>query len=110
MSVWMNLRIKQSEAAKIFEERETILGRGISILGQASLGVREMDQGALSVCGDLAHDLLAFAPGYAGKLLLIVSRLFSSAAEMEGEASLSGKSRPPNQVASELDQLELLLG
>jgi len=106
----MDLRIKQSEAAKIFEERETILGRGMSVLGRASLNVKGMDRGALSVCGDLAHDLLPFAPGYAGELLLIVSRLFSSAAEMEGEASFGEKTRPANQVVSELDQLELLLG
>jgi len=108
--VWMNVEVKRSTPGKTFEERETILGRGISVLGQASLDVKEMDGGALSVCGDLAYDLLAFAPGYAGKLLLIISRLFSSAADTEGESSFSEKIKPPTQVLSELDQLELLLG
>ncbi len=69
-----------SEAAKYYAARERVLGVGISILGSASEKAGELNKETLEKCGDLAASLLPYAPGYAGKLIAITSRLFWSIA------------------------------
>jgi hypothetical protein len=107
--VLMGVDSLHSDAAKAFVERERMLGRAITILGDASQHVKALDRDTLTACSDLAHDLLPLAPGYAGKLLLIVSRLFSSAADME-EEGFTQTVKTLSQVQTEIDQLELEIG
>ena len=106
----MGVQAVKSEAAKAYIERERILARGIWILGEASRDMKALDKETLSVCGDLAYDLLSFAPGYSGKLLLIISRLFSNTAEEEVDAGFATKVRSLSQLNAEMDQLELIVG
>ena len=105
----MGVDAVQSDAAKAFVQRERMLGRAITILGEASQHVKALDRGTLTACSDLAHDLLPLAPGYAGKLLLIISHLFSSAADLE-EEGFSHTARTLSQVQTEIDRLELVIG
>jgi hypothetical protein len=76
-----------SDAARAYVRREKVLGSAISILGRASSQIDELDNETLEMCGDLASDLLPHAPGYAGKLMMVIARLFWStgtAGEKEG--------------------------
>ncbi|ADC65809.1 conserved hypothetical protein [Ferroglobus placidus DSM 10642] len=65
-----------SEAAKYYAARERVLGNGISLLGVASEKASELDKKLLEEIGDLAAALLPHSPGYAGKLMAVVARLF----------------------------------
>ncbi|NOZ77136.1 MAG: hypothetical protein GXO65_05585 [Euryarchaeota archaeon] len=65
-----------SEAAKAYASREKVLGSGISVLGDASEKASSLDKGTLEKCGDIAAELLPYAPGYAGKLMQVTARLF----------------------------------
>ncbi len=72
-----------SEAAKAYAARERVLGAGISVLGMAAEKARELDSSVLERCGDLSAQLLSYAPGYAGKLMLVSARLFWALAGVE---------------------------
>ncbi|ADB57452.1 hypothetical protein [Archaeoglobus profundus] len=65
-----------SEAAKYYAKREKILGIGVSLLGLASEKLDELTKEQFEKLGDLASMLLPHAPGYAGKLIPIIARLF----------------------------------
>ena len=65
-----------SEAAKYYAKRERVIGSGISILGYASEKLGKLDKKALERLGDFSASLLSHAPGYAGKMMPIVARLF----------------------------------
>jgi len=65
-----------SEAAKYYAKREKILGSGISLLGLASEKLDKLNKEKLEKLGDLASMLLPHSPGYAGKLIPIIARLF----------------------------------
>ncbi len=65
-----------SEAAKYYAKREKILGSGISLLGLASEKLDKLNEEKLEKLGDLASMLLPHSPGYAGKLIPIIARLF----------------------------------
>ncbi|AEA47684.1 hypothetical protein [Archaeoglobus veneficus] len=65
-----------SEVAKYYAARERVLGSGITLLGYASEKVNELSKEDLEAFGDLAASLLPHAPGYAGKLIVVVARLF----------------------------------
>lgn len=104
----MGVEAVSSDGAKAFVLRERILGGAITVLGEASQCVESLDRDTLSRCGDLAHDLLPFAPGYAGKLLVIISRLFSSAAGLEG--GYNEKVRSLSQMQDEIEQLQATIG
>ncbi len=65
-----------SEAAKYYARRERIIGSGISILGFASEKLSELDKNMLEKLGDFAASLLPHTPGYAGKMVPIIARLF----------------------------------
>jgi hypothetical protein len=65
-----------SEAAKYYATRERVLGSGITVLGVASEKAGELDKAKLEELGDLAAALLPHSPGYAGKLMAVVARLF----------------------------------
>ncbi len=65
-----------SEAAKYYAKREKVLGAGITLLGSASEKVDTLTKEQLEKLGDLAAMLLPHAPGYAGKLMPIIARLF----------------------------------
>ncbi len=65
-----------SEAAKYYAKRERILGNGISLLGFASERLDDLTKEQLEKLGDLASMLLPHSPGYAGKLIPIIARLF----------------------------------
>ena len=96
-----------SEAARAYVRRKKALGTGISMLGKASAMIRDMDAKTLEKCGDLASDLLAHAPGYAGKLMLVVARLFWFAAGVEEK---EGRAATLEDIESELESLEKALG
>jgi hypothetical protein len=65
-----------SESAKYYAMRERIVGAGIALLGAASEKASELSKEELEALGDLAADLLPHSPGYAGKLIPTVARLF----------------------------------
>ncbi len=65
-----------SEAAKVYAKREKVLGSGITLFGEASEKINELDKETLEKLGDLAAYLLTHAPGYAGKLMPVIARLF----------------------------------
>jgi hypothetical protein len=65
-----------SEAAKYYAMRERVVGSGITLLGSASEKVEELGKEQLEILGDLAAKLLPHSPGYAGKMMPIVARLF----------------------------------
>lgn len=92
-----------SEAAKAYVKREKVLGNAISLLGRASTIVDELDDDILQECGDLAADLLPHAPGYAGKLMLVIARLFWSVA---GVPHKDGRATGLDEVETRLKELE----
>ncbi len=96
-----------SEAARAYVRREKVLGSAISILGRASTELEGMDKETLEKCGDLASDLLVHAPGYAGKLMLVIARLFWSAA---GVPEKEGRTPPLEEIEAQLKWLEEKLG
>ena len=65
-----------SDAAKYYAKREKILGSGITLLGTASEKLKNLNNEQLEKLGDLAAMLLPHAPGYAGKTMPIIARLF----------------------------------
>jgi len=65
-----------SEAAKYYALREKILGSAISLLGEASLKLEQLEREQLELLGDLSAKLLPHSPGYAGKLMPVIARLF----------------------------------
>ncbi len=65
-----------SEAAKYYALREKVVGSGISLLGLASENLDRLSKNQLEKLGDLAAKLLPHSPGYAGKMMPIVARLF----------------------------------
>ena len=65
-----------SEAAKYYATRERVVGSGISLLGEASMNLDKLSKEQLEKLGDLAAKLLPHSPGYAGKMMPIVARLF----------------------------------
>jgi len=96
-----------SEGAKAYAARERVLGSGISILGVAAEKAGELDKATLERCGDAAAELLAYAPGYAGKLMLVVARLFWALAGV-GEKEV--KLIPLEELERELAELREKLG
>ncbi len=96
-----------SEAARAYVRREKILGGAISVLGKASTCLDSLDNNTLEKCGDLASDLLPHAPGYAGKLMLVIARLFWSAA---GVPEKEGKTPSLEEIESRLGWLDKALG
>lgn len=65
-----------SEAAKYYALREKVIGSGISLLGAASENLDKLSKEQLEKLGDLAAKLLPHSPGYAGKMMPVVARLF----------------------------------
>ncbi|MDI9646668.1 MAG: hypothetical protein QFX40_08290 [Archaeoglobales archaeon] len=65
-----------SEAAKYYALREKVIGGAVSLIGDASTKLEELNKKQLEKLGDLAAKLLPHAPGYAGKTAPIIARLF----------------------------------
>ena len=65
-----------SEAAKYYAQREKVVGSGVALLGEASMNLDKLSKEQLEKLGDLAAKLLPHSPGYAGKMMPIVARLF----------------------------------
>ncbi|MEM2726758.1 MAG: hypothetical protein QXV61_00675 [Archaeoglobaceae archaeon] len=65
-----------SESARFYAMRERIVGSAISLIGEASLKINELSREQCEKIGDLASKLLPYAPGYAGKTMPIIARLF----------------------------------
>ncbi len=65
-----------SESARFYAMRERIVGSAISIFGEASLKLENLSREQCEKLGDLASKLLPYAPGYAGKTMPIIARLF----------------------------------
>ncbi len=74
-----------SEAARYYATREKVLGAGITLLGYASEKTSSLSKEDLEAVGDIAAALLPHAPGYAGKLIAVVARLFWALAGVEGK-------------------------
>lgn len=96
-----------SEAARAYVRREKVLGSAISILGRASSRLDELDEEVLEICGDLSSDLLPHAPGYAGKLMMVIARLFWSAAGIEEK---EGRNASIEDIEARLAVLEKSIG
>ncbi|MEM0302874.1 MAG: hypothetical protein QXU31_06045 [Archaeoglobaceae archaeon] len=65
-----------SESARFYAMRERVVGSAISLLGEATLKIDELSREQCEKLGDLASKLLPYAPGYAGKTMPIIARLF----------------------------------
>ncbi|MEM1579204.1 MAG: hypothetical protein QXN34_07230 [Archaeoglobaceae archaeon] len=65
-----------SESAKYYAMREKIIGSAIALIGEASMNLNKLTERQCEKLGDLSAKLLPYAPGYAGKLMPIVARLF----------------------------------
>jgi hypothetical protein len=95
-----------SEAAKYYAQRERVVGAGISLLGEASVNLDKLSNEQLEKLGDLAAKLLPHSPGYAGKMMPIVARLFwrlAGVGEKEfGFAELDTLEREIEELKSEL--------
>ncbi len=63
-----------SDAARFYSYREKILAEGISLLLNASEKLKSFDKNTIEELGNLAYWLLPYAPGYAGKLLIVIYR------------------------------------
>jgi hypothetical protein len=95
----MGVHRTTSEAAKAYAERERVLGEGIMLLGTASESLRSMDRKTLEKMGNLSYGLMPYSPGYAGKLMLIVSRLFYAlAGAKEGKVGLYDLKKLENEI------------
>ncbi|MBU7004845.1 MAG: hypothetical protein HXS50_04710 [Theionarchaea archaeon] len=96
-----------SDAARAYVRREKILGSAISVLGRASSQIDGLDRETLEMCGDMASDLLPHAPGYAGKLMMVIARLFWSAA---GAGEKEGRNASLEDIEKRLANLEGKIG
>jgi hypothetical protein len=96
-----------SDAARAYVRREKVLGSAISVLGRASSGIEGLDKETLEMCGDLASDLLPHAPGYAGKLMMVIARLFWSTA---GVGEKEGRNASLEDIEAQLAKLEGKIG
>ncbi|HDN73637.1 MAG TPA: hypothetical protein ENG16_01260 [Archaeoglobus sp.] len=85
-----------SEAAKYYALRERVVGSGITLLGDASMNLDKLNKEQMEKLGDLAAKLLPHSPGYAGKMMPIVARLFWK---------LAGKTEKEFEL-TELEKLE----
>uniref|UniRef100_A0A7J2THC3 Uncharacterized protein n=1 Tax=Archaeoglobus fulgidus TaxID=2234 RepID=A0A7J2THC3_ARCFL len=65
-----------SEAARYYALREKVLGSAITLLGEASLNLDNLEKEHFEMLGDLSAKLLPHSPGYAGKLMPVIARLF----------------------------------
>lgn len=96
-----------SEAAKYYAQREKVVGAGVSLLGEASMNLDRLTKEQFEKLGDLAAKLLPHSPGYAGKMMPIVARLFwklAGAGEKEfGFAEL-------DELEKEIEMLKKELG
>ncbi|MCX8172208.1 MAG: hypothetical protein N3D09_01150 [Archaeoglobaceae archaeon] len=72
-----------SESARYYAMRERIIGSAISLIGEASIKLGELSREQCEKIGDLASKLLPYAPGYAGKTMPIIARLFWRLANVE---------------------------
>lgn len=95
-----------SEAARAYVRREKVLGSAISIIGRASSKLDELDKETLEMCGDLSSDLLPHAPGYAGKLMMVIARLFWFSAGIEEK---EGRNAPLEDIEARLTTLEAVI-
>jgi hypothetical protein len=92
-----------SEAARAYVKREKILGSAISALGKASTRIPDLEKETLERCGDLACGLLPHAPGYAGKLMLVIARLFWASAGIEEK---EGRTPSLEEIEAQVQWLE----
>lgn len=92
-----------SEAAKVYAKREKVLGSGITLLGDASEKIKDLDKETLEKLGDLAANLLTHAPGYAGKLMPVIARLFWALA---GVGEKEFKFRDLDDLEKDIEELK----
>ncbi len=96
-----------SEAAKYYATREKVVGSGVALLGAASEKLNELNKEQLEKLGDLAAKLLPHSPGYAGKMMPIIARLFwklAGVGEKEFEfVELDELEKEIESIKSELD-------
>ncbi len=95
-----------SEAAKYYAMRERVVGAGVTLLGEASININKLSKEQLEKLGDLAAKLLPHSPGYAGKMMPIVARLFWKLAGVEekefGFAELEDLEKEIEELRKEL--------
>ncbi len=96
-----------SEAAKYYAQREKVVGAGVSLLGEASMNLDKLTKEQLEKLGDLAAKLLPHSPGYAGKMMPIVARLFWKLAGV-GEKEFGFAEL--NELEKEIEKLKEELG
>ncbi|MDW7989804.1 MAG: hypothetical protein RMH75_03955 [Archaeoglobaceae archaeon] len=71
-----------SEAAKYYALREKVIGSAISLLSEASMNLDKLNKIQLEKLGNLAAKLVPHSPGYVGKLMPTVARLFWKLSEV----------------------------
>lgn len=96
MGVNRNVR---SPATEYYLKSNNLVNEGLLLLGEASEKISKLDKKTLTDLGDFAADVMAYAPGYAGRLYLVTARLFWF---LGGDQTLRESKR---KVAS-LDELE----
>jgi len=95
-----------SEAAKAYAARERALGNGIVTLGLAAECISTVDKRTLEKCGDLAAELLPYSPGYVGKTMLIIARLFWALASTQEKET---KVIPIEQLETKIEDVRKTL-
>lgn len=95
-----------SEAARAYAARERVIGNGIATLGSAAESIKKLDEKTVEKCGDLAAELLPYSPGYVGKTMLIIARLFWTLAST-GEKET--KVVPIDQLEKKIEEIRKAL-
>ncbi len=96
-----------SEAAKYYALREKVVGSGVALLGEASMNLDKLTKEQYEKLGDLAAKLLPHSPGYAGKMMPIVARLFW---KLAGVGEKEFKLTELQDLEKEIEELKKELG
>lgn len=91
-----------SEAAQAYAARERVLGNGIVTLGLAAEHLLTIDRKTIEECGNLAAELLPYSPGYIGKTMLIIARLYWALASAPEKVR---KVVPIEQLEKKIDEI-----
>ncbi|MBI4361850.1 MAG: hypothetical protein HY558_01610 [Euryarchaeota archaeon] len=98
-----------SPAAQYYLLRDRMVVEGIRLLGAAAEKPERVGAKEWQRLGDLSAQILAYAPGYAGKLYLVCARLCYA---MAGNKTprLKAKVASPEALEKEIRQLKKALG
>ncbi len=107
MGVDRNVR---SQATEYYLKRDKVVHDGISLLGEASEKARKLDSETLAKVGDFAAEVIAYAPGYAGRLYLVAARLFWALGKADTDREAKRKVVPLEELEKRLGELKRKVG